>query len=254
MINEGRAAANETYLGFANPPLYSIKQSDAAAFHDIADYSTNVYYPAVTGFDDATGLGTINGTNLTADLITVGVPPLAPTNLRGAPQNTGVKLTWNASAGATGYYVWRSSTLTGVYTFVSATVSVSYINARLANGTTYYYEVSAYNSAGSSPRTAAIGVTPIAAPSLLTITAGPVVTTAPGRALISWKTNVNANSTVLYCLNSADLNKTVANGALSTAHGLTITGLVSKSKYFYQVQSMDGTQTATSKTLSWVQP
>jgi kumamolisin len=59
-----------TDLGFPNPSLYAVGKGSSyqSDFHDIADGSTNGYYPAVTGFDDATGLGSFNGVNLFQDL------------------------------------------------------------------------------------------------------------------------------------------------------------------------------------------
>jgi len=70
LVNQKRAAAGSSLIGFANPPIYGIATSSAYAndFHDIADGSTNLFYPAVTGYDDATGWGTFNGANLLTDL------------------------------------------------------------------------------------------------------------------------------------------------------------------------------------------
>jgi kumamolisin len=70
LVNEQRVSNGMTDLGFPNPSLYAVgKGSDYNSdFHDIANGSTNGYYPAVTGFDDATGLGSFNGTNLFQDL------------------------------------------------------------------------------------------------------------------------------------------------------------------------------------------
>ncbi len=76
LVNQKRLAAGSAVLGFANPPLYALASSGAYAndFHDVAGGSTNGYYPAVAGYDDATGLGTFNGVNLLTDL---GGPPAA---------------------------------------------------------------------------------------------------------------------------------------------------------------------------------
>ena len=71
LVNQQRVSAGKATLGFANPALYAIGKGAnyTTEFHDIADGSTNLYYPAVAGYDLATGLGTINnGVNLLADL------------------------------------------------------------------------------------------------------------------------------------------------------------------------------------------
>ena len=64
-VNQGRANAGRPVIGFANPALYQIaKSSDYANdFHDVVT-GNNGYYPAVSGYDDATGLGSFNGSQL----------------------------------------------------------------------------------------------------------------------------------------------------------------------------------------------
>lgn len=70
LVNQQRATNNLGPIGFFAPALYSLGASSAygGAFHDIADGSNNGFYPAVTGLDDATGWGTINGVPLVAAL------------------------------------------------------------------------------------------------------------------------------------------------------------------------------------------
>lgn len=74
LVNQQRVANGLSTLGQANPALYPLLSgaSCAADFHDIADGSDNLYYSAVAGYDDATGLGSFNGANLLADLSKIG--------------------------------------------------------------------------------------------------------------------------------------------------------------------------------------
>ncbi len=69
-VNQSRAAKGLSSLGLASPLLYQIGASAhySTDFHDTADGSTNQFYPAVTGYDLTTGLGSPNGTNLLPDL------------------------------------------------------------------------------------------------------------------------------------------------------------------------------------------
>ena len=64
-------------LGFINPVLYKIGQgahyttfnpSGGPDFNDIADGSNNLYYPAIVGYDLATGWGSFNGRQMYSDL------------------------------------------------------------------------------------------------------------------------------------------------------------------------------------------
>jgi hypothetical protein len=108
LVNEERASAGIGPLGFPNPAIYAIAKTSsyASVFHDIADGSTNLYYPAVMGFDDATGWGTPNGEPLYEELIslTVGlsaaqINQFTPTS---GPAGTAVSIYGVGFTGATG--------------------------------------------------------------------------------------------------------------------------------------------------------
>ena len=73
--------------------------------------------------------------------------PPAPLSLVATPGNAQVSLTWNASTGATGYNVYRSTT-SGFYTtaLASNVATTSYTDTTVSNGTHYYYVVTAVNA------------------------------------------------------------------------------------------------------------
>jgi len=83
-------------------------------------------------------------TQLFADSYSAITPP-APTGLTAVPGYTQLILTWNSSSGATSYNVKRSTT-SGGETTIANVVGTNYTDSGLANGTTYYYKVSALNS------------------------------------------------------------------------------------------------------------
>jgi kumamolisin len=70
LVNEQRQANGLKQVGFLNPILYALGRSSrySADFNDIRDGSTNLYYPAVQGYDNATGWGSFNGQGLFEDL------------------------------------------------------------------------------------------------------------------------------------------------------------------------------------------
>lgn len=93
-------------------------------------------------------------------------PPSVPTGLTTTSgSNALVKLSWNASAGATAYNVKRSATSTGYFTTM-ATISgsTSYTNSGLTNGITYYYKVAAVGNSGPSSDSISVGATPAGPP------------------------------------------------------------------------------------------
>lgn len=78
-------------------------------------------------------------------------PPAAPTGLTATAGRRKITLNWNASAGAASYNVKRSSVSGGPYNVIATGVTATtYVNSSLTQGATYYYVVSAVNSAGES--------------------------------------------------------------------------------------------------------
>jgi len=174
IVNQGRVANGSSRIGFANTALYQIAQSTlyASTFHDVADSSTNLYYPAVTGYDLSTGLGTIKGPGLYNALVSGTLPPAAPASLALISSSTSVTASWTASSTAVSYNVYRSATGTaGTFGAIATGVTTLSYADTTAVGLNYYY-VTAVNSAGesapSSVQSASINQSPPSAPTGLT--------------------------------------------------------------------------------------
>jgi titin len=83
--------------------------------------------------------------------------PSAPTNLSFPTiTSTGLTFSWNATANATGYHIYRSTDNTH-FTLVATTGSstTSYTDSGLTAQTTYYYKVGAFNTTGEAQSFAA---------------------------------------------------------------------------------------------------
>ncbi|CAN5493680.1 hypothetical protein BH11ARM1_BH11ARM1_11440 [soil metagenome] len=118
---------------------------------------------ATVGWDMVTGWGPTNFDAFVATQAGGGggpTIPSAPTGLTATAGNAQVGLVWTASSGATSYNVKRSTTSSGPYTTVTSTAANSYTNTGLTNGTTYYYVVSAVNTAGESANSSEASATP----------------------------------------------------------------------------------------------
>src|SRR5262249_15340185 len=74
--------------------------------------------------------------------------------------NAQVALSWNASTGATGYRVKRSTTSGGPYAVVGSPSTTSFTDTTVTNGTPYFYVVSAVDSAGESANSSQVSATP----------------------------------------------------------------------------------------------
>ncbi len=84
----------------------------------------------------------------------------APVGLVATSSNSQVTLTWTALSGAVTYNVKRATVSGGPYTIIASPTGASYINTGLTNGRTYYYVVSAVNTAGESPNSTQASATP----------------------------------------------------------------------------------------------
>lgn len=120
-----------------------------------------------------------------------GAAPAAPAGVVATGGNAQVNLTWNASSGATGYYVKRSTTSGGEAQIATPSTN-SYSDSTVTNGTKYFYVVSAYNTYGQSANSSEVSATPAlpapAAPTGLTATAG------NAQIMLSWTASNGATS------------------------------------------------------------
>ncbi|MGD0504835.1 MAG: DUF1800 family protein [Steroidobacteraceae bacterium] len=88
--------------------------------------------------------------------------PSTPSGVTATPGNNQVALVWSASTGATGYSIARATNSAGPYASIGESSSTSFTDTSAANGTAYYYVVSASNAMGSSANSAAVAATPVA--------------------------------------------------------------------------------------------
>jgi subtilase family serine protease len=89
LANQGRAMNGRGPLGFPNPAFYYLYHTSRYKedFHDIFDSNRIRRFPAVPGYDNVTGLGTLNGTNLLADLQFDAAAFHVDGNFTGTPEN-----------------------------------------------------------------------------------------------------------------------------------------------------------------------
>jgi len=153
-------------------------------------------------------------------------PPPAPTGLAAIPLHHGVLLNWTASAGATGYDVYRG-TATGDYgptpigTTTSATTYTD-MDVALVDGTPYYYVVKGTNPAGTGDPSNEVSESPSAGPvnQTLTFALGSAVTKTAADAPFS--DTASAYPSGLAAAYSSD-NSAVATVDASTGE-VTLTG------------------------------
>jgi hypothetical protein len=107
---------------------------------------------------------------------TPNVVPAAPTGLTATAGNAQVVLAWVATTGTDSYNVYRGTVAGGPYSKISSSSTTGSTDSTVTNGSTYYYVVTAVNSAGESGYSNQVKAIPSAGPADVTITVNPSVT------------------------------------------------------------------------------
>jgi fibronectin type 3 domain-containing protein len=212
-------------------PFTQISQPTATSYLDIGltDGTTYFYYvSAVNSLGESPNSTVASATPEPA----VAIPPI-PTGLQATPGDAQVSLTWNASAGATSYYVKRATVSGGPYTQLVSPTTNSYTDTGLTNGTTYYYVVSAVDSAGGSPNSSEVSATPSTTATVPPAPTGVVATAGNMQVTLTWNASAGATS---YQVKSA----TVTGGPYTqkgtpTTTTFIDTGLTNGTTYFYVI-------------------
>jgi hypothetical protein len=171
--------------GYVSPDGTNWAATDVGRFNDTPP--TTLYVGLVVC---STANGTLNTSTFSNVQITGGnggapvIAPAAPVALLAAPGENIVPLRWQPSFGATSYTVKRATVSGGPYTNVATGITASsYTDTTVTNGTTYYYVVTATNSAGASANSPEDSATPQA----------PMVNAAFGGAANDSANNPNGN-------------------------------------------------------------
>jgi ELWxxDGT repeat protein len=158
--------------------------------------------------------------------------PPAPTGLTAAGGNGLVALSWNVSAGATSYHLFRGTTPGGEGSTVYQTItSTAFTDATVTNGTTYYYQVAGVNTVGEGLRSGEVSATPqVPAPPAPT---GVVATPGNAKVALSWSPSAGAATYTVYRGTASGAETLVQAGVPGTS--FLDAGLTNGQHYFYQV-------------------
>jgi hypothetical protein len=176
--------------------------------------------------------GSINSSTVTT--------PAAPTGLTATASDKQMSLAWNASSGATSYNIYRSLTPggEGATAYKTGVTTTTFTDTGLTDGTTYYYKVTAVNSAGESGRSSEISATPQA--TLPSIPSGLTASAGNGQVILSWNTSTGATSYYIYrSLTPGGEGATAYKPGVTTT-SFTDTGLTNGTTYYYQITAVNG--------------
>ncbi len=170
--------------------------------------------------------------------------PSAPTaNPATSLTSTSFSANWSASSGATSYYIDVGTTSGG--TDIKSNVSVSsgttYSVTGLTGGITYYYQVRAHNSSGTSGNSNVV--------SQLTYSPAPVATAATtylpdgSGFTANWNASTSATAYALDVSNNSSFPTSYYTTTYPSVTSATVTGLLPGTNYYYRVRAIDNSGT-----------
>jgi hypothetical protein len=149
------ASSYYVYRSTSASGLYTFINNATGASYTDSGLTAGTYYYKVAvnvGGQESPQAGPVSAT------VSSGGAPSAPTGLNASASGTSVSLTWNSVSGATTYYVYRSTSASGSYTFINNATGASYTDSGLSAGT-WYYKVAAYGNGQESPQAGPMSAT-----------------------------------------------------------------------------------------------
>jgi fibronectin type 3 domain-containing protein len=248
MATAGNAQVILSWTTSANATSYNLKRSTttggpytllssptAASFTDTTVTNGTTYFYVVSAVNSA-GEGA-NSSEVSARPTAPAQVPATPTGLMATAANAQVSLTWAASATATSYNVKRSTTTGGPYTKISSPSATNFTDTNLANGTTYFYVVSAVNATGESANSAQASATPVAPTQPPAAPTGLIATGGNAQVSLSWAASSGATS--YHLKRSTTTGGPYTQVSAPTTTSFTDTGLTNGTTYFYVVSALN---------------
>lgn len=230
--SSGVTTANGTLISGVTSPTVQTGLSPA----------TNYFYVVTAVNSAGESAASVQVAATTLPVVPAPTIPVAPSALSASAGTNQVTLSWPAVAGASAYNLYWS-TSAGVLVSTGTPIngiSSPFVHTGLAASTTYFYVLTALNSAGES--TASVELSATTSAPAATAPAAPATLTAiggSGQISLSWSPVVGATSYNLYRASSAGV--TVANGTKFTgvSSPLVQTGLAAASTFFYVVTAVN---------------
>ncbi len=141
------ASGYEVYRSSSKTGKYvKVKATTARSFTDTGLTTGSTYYYKVMAYRSQ-GTKKVYGSG--SAVASVKPIPATPGNTKLVKVKSGTaKFTWNKVSGASGYEVYRTSSLKEPYRLTKTTTSLHFINYGLTKGKTYYYKVRTYKMVG----------------------------------------------------------------------------------------------------------
>jgi hypothetical protein len=240
-----------TVISAGQSAAYEIAPGAVSGYSIMHNTTTPVAFPAgLTEFKAGIIYTlTYNGTTLTIssqNSVLSSIPPTTPENVTiEAVSSTNMRITWNEVTGVVSYCIYRATgSSTASYTQIGTSTVTFYNDTNITTGQTYFYKVSALNSANKeSAQSAAVSV--ITPPSNVRVK---YVTTIS--VSLEWDSYSGASGYNVYRSNSEGGTYTKINSGAISGTAFTDTS-VTTNTYWYKVSAIiDGVESLKSSPIA----
>ncbi len=203
--------------------------------------SDTQYYFRIRAFNE----GGDSDYSIPANVRTLPIPPLAPTAFAAAATGSDVNLSWiDYSNNETGFKIERALAAAGPWTAFPSLVGANTISANdlaLAQNTKFFYRISAVNAAGASAFVSTSVTTGYALPMSPTGVAVSVATRTSVK--VTWVENsaLKTGFMIEKAMAAAGPWAAETPNSGATLRSKTVSGLVTTTKYFFRVTTLNGT-------------
>lgn len=224
------------YVSSDGGSAYPVKISSADTSEVVTGLANGVTYFFRISATNGAGEGSQSLAASATPVAAVAVPA-TPVGLSAISGDKSVSLVWSLSPGAQNYNVYQSSAQNGTYNKIKNVSALLTTVEGLANSQTYWFKVSAANSAGESPLSGAVSAIP--APPVLVpwVPTGFASSPADSRITLSWNSVAGASSYNIYSTDAAGSSYTLK-GSTPDAN-YAVTGLTNGTLYYYAVSAVN---------------
>lgn len=246
-IANSQGAGLSSYKFTTNSNLYTAATGTlySSNYRDITKGGT-IANPAMPGYDLASGLGSPISNSLASFLSPKPTASSIPLNLTATASNQKISITWQAPSFAGGtpilkYHIYRGTAPGGemIINTVPST-NQSYTDPWLENGMTYYYYVTAINSAGESHGSNEAYAIPVAAASAPQYLAAGMTN---GQVVLTWQpaSSTNGSPVIQYNIyrGTSPGNETLLKSISNSTTSYGDATVQSDQTYYYYVTSVN---------------